>query len=128
MKYSLQRDLIFKYVEESYDHPTADMIYERVRKDIPNISLGTVYRNLNLLSEMGKIKRIIMPGTSDRFDKTLESHSHIYCINCNKVDDIMIDKINDIDNLVSNKTGYEIISHDIVFVGICSSCKNRKKD
>lgn len=127
MKYSLQRDLILKHVEESCDHPTADMVYERVRNELPNISLGTVYRNLNLLSEMGKIKKIIMPGSSDRFDKTLKSHSHIYCTNCNKVDDVMIDKINEIDDFVSNQTGYEIISHDIVFIGICNSCKNRKK-
>ena len=124
MKYSLQRDLILKHVEESCDHPTADMVYERVRNELPNISLGTVYRNLNLLSEMGKIKKIIMPGSSDRFDKTLKSHSHIYC---NKVDDVMIAKINEIDDFVSNQTGYEIISHDIVFIGICNSCKNRKK-
>ena len=123
MKYSLQRDLILKYVEESYDHPTADMIYERVRNDFPNISLGTVYRNLNVLVELGYIRKIIMPGVSDRFDKTLENHYHLYCSNCSSIHDVMLPDITDIDIIVEKNMGYKIVSHDIVFTGICKKCQ-----
>lgn len=123
MKYSKQRDTILENVLNRCDHPTADMIYEEVRKELPNISLGTVYRNLNMLVELGKIRKIIMPGVSDRFDKTLESHYHLYCKNCGEVHDVMLPDITDIDSIVEKHTGYKIVSHDIVFIGICKNCQ-----
>lgn len=123
MKYSKQRDAILENVLSRCDHPTADMVYEEVRKELPNISLGTVYRNLNMLVEIGKIRKIIMPGVSDRFDKTRESHYHLYCKNCNVIDDVILPNITEIDKLVENHTGHKIVSHDIVFTGICKKCQ-----
>lgn len=123
MKYSKQRDAILENVLSRCDHPTADMVYEEVRKELPNISLGTVYRNLNMLVEIGKIRKIIMPGVSDRFDKTLESHYHLYCKNCNVIDDVILPNITEIDKLVEKHTGHKIVSHDIVFTGICKKCQ-----
>lgn len=119
MKHSYQREAILKIVMDSCDHPTAEMIYNRSKETIPNISLGTVYRNLNQLSELGLIKRIVMPNISDRFDKTIENHAHFYCIKCNETFDIMEDKFKDLDSEVSKRTGNTVLSHDIVFVGIC---------
>ena len=123
MKYSKQRDTILEHIKNRCDHPTAEMIYEGVRKDIPNISLGTVYRNLNLLVELGEIRKIIMPGSSDRFDRTLQNHYHLTCKKCGDIQDIMLDNIKDIDTLVEEKTEYKIVSHDIVFIGICKECQ-----
>ncbi len=122
MKYSRQRDTILKNVLARGDHPTASMVYEDVQKAIPNISLGTVYRNLTILVELGQIRKIVMPGMSDRFDRTLESHYHLYCKNCGMLYDIMLPNIEDIDVLVSNCTGHKIVSHDIVFTGVCKKC------
>ena len=122
MKYSKQRDIILKNILERCDHPTASMVYQDVQKQIPNISLGTVYRNLTVLVNMGKIHKIVMPGMSDRFDRTLKSHSHFYCRSCGNLYDIMLENIEDIDALVSNYTGHKIVSHDIVFTGVCKDC------
>lgn len=115
MNYSYQREKILDYVSSSCDHPTAEMVYEKVRKDIPNISLGTVYRNLNTLSKIGKIKRIPVPNSGDRFDKTLTNHSHIYCIRCHKVDDIVKRVDQDIE-------GFHTLSYHLIFEGICDDC------
>jgi Fur family peroxide stress response transcriptional regulator len=123
MKHSNQRDTILENVLERTDHPTADMVYEEVRKKLPNISLGTVYRNLNMLVELGQIRKIIMPVVSDRFDKTLENHYHLYCKNCNSIHDVMLPNITDIDMIVEKDTGYKNVSHDIVFTGICKKCQ-----
>ena len=128
MKYSKQRDTILEIVQNSCEHPTAQMIYREAKEDIPNISLGTVYRNLNALYENNYIKRIAIPNDKDRFDKTLEEHSHIYCIICKKVFDIPNDLLNNIDEIISHRTGYEIVSKDLVFYGLCHECrKGREK-
>jgi len=91
LKKSYQRDTILKVVIDSCDHPTAEVIYNRVRNIIPNISLGTVYRNLNALVDNDYIKRIGISNNQDRFDKTLKPHHHIRCIMCNNVSDIFSD-------------------------------------
>ena len=82
MKYSRQRELILETVRRSDDHPTADTIYARVRAQDPKVSLGTVYRNLNLLCENGQLLKVPIPGSSDRFDHTLGDHAHAYCTQC----------------------------------------------
>ncbi len=87
MRTTKQQKLILKIINESFSHPTAYDIYIECRKNIPNISLGTVYRNLNILVSEFKIKRLKMPDNVDRFDKMLK-HSHFVCIKCYKVIDV----------------------------------------
>lgn len=123
MKYSKQRDLILQVVKSSCDHPSADRVYDRVKQELPNISLGTVYRNLNLLVETGDIKKIVMPNASDRFDKTLVDHYHLSCIKCHEVYDIDNQNMKDLNQLVEKETGHQVLSHDVVFIGICKNCK-----
>lgn len=89
MKYSRQRELILDVVRHSDDHPTADTIYARVRAQDPKVSLGTVYRNLNLLCENGRLLKVPIPGASDRFDHTLVDHAHAYCTQCGSVTDVL---------------------------------------
>ncbi len=123
MRNSKQRDTILKIVRGSCDHPTAEMVYEKARLEINNISLGTVYRNLNLLSEEGLIKRIKLLGESDRFDKTLENHSHIICEKCGEVSDIMGDNIQEFIDQLESKTDSRITKYEISLRGICSDCQ-----
>lgn len=123
MKYSKQRDLILKIVQTSYDHPTADMVYKKAKQNLPNISLGTVYRNLNLLADNGDIKKIIMPNASDRFDKTLNNHYHFSCNQCHKIYDIDNQDMKDLNVFVEKQSGHKVLSHDVVFLGICRNCK-----
>ncbi len=122
MKKSYQRDIILKVVMDSYDHPTAETIYNRVRDVIPNISLGTVYRNLNALADNGYIKRIGVSNNQDRFDKTIKPHHHIRCITCNLVSDIFISATDEFYDKIELETKYKIISKDLVFEGICPNC------
>ena len=122
MKKSYQRDIILKIVADSCDHPTAEMIYNRVKQIIPNISLGTVYRNLNSLAENGYIKRIGISNNQDRFDKTVSSHHHVRCVICNGVKDIFSDITTAFYDKIEVETEYRLLSRDLVFEGICPDC------
>lgn len=126
MKYSKQRETILQIVKNSDKHPTAEMVYEEAKKNIPNISLGTVYRNLNNLYEYGYIKHITVPNDSDRFDKTLLDHHHLYCLGCNKVFDIPTNSLKLLDEIVSNNTGFKVITHNLVFEGYCHECERKE--
>lgn len=125
MKKSYQRDTILQVVLNSTDHPTAEIIYNRVQKIIPNISLGTVYRNLNSLVENGYIKHIGISNNQDHFDKTTMSHNHIRCIVCNNVCDIFSTTTDDFCDKIELETKYKIISKDLVFEGICPNCQKK---
>lgn len=117
-----QRRVILEELRRLKSHPTADEIYSRVRKRIPNISLGTVYRNLETLSRVGIIRKLELAGSQKRFDGTVENHYHVRCLVCDRVDDLPIDPILAIDEAVRAVRGYRIISHRLEFVGICPRC------
>lgn len=123
MRNSKQRETILKIVKESDDHPTADMVYNRARVLINNISLGTVYRNLNLLSEQGLIKKFKIVGDNERFDKTVIMHSHFVCKCCGKVVDIMEDSMKGFIDELSKKTDSLIERYEVSLLGTCSHCQ-----
>lgn len=125
MRNSKQRDVILRVVEESCDHPTAEMIYNRTRKEMPNVSLGTVYRNLALLAEQGKIRHVAIPNGGDRYDKTVCTHAHLHCKICNSVTDVGEGLNEEIARTVSLENGCDIDTTDIIFVGTCTACKNK---
>lgn len=123
MNYSRQRNLITMYVKSVTYHPTAENIYNEVRKIYPNISLGTVYRNLCKLVEDGEILRIRMADGKDRFDGNINYHYHAKCLKCGKIMDIFIDYLSYLDREVEKSADIEILSHDIMFNTICKNCK-----
>ena len=125
MKYSRQRELILEAVREDDVHPTADFIYQRLKKDHPNLSLGTVYRNLNLLSEIGTINKLHVPGMPDRFDGNITPHYHFYCKHCGRVFDVNIDFPQEIDREVERETGHHVDSYSVLFSGICKDCAQK---
>ena len=88
MRYSSQRDTVLKIVKAAHDHPTADTIYSRVRAELPKISLGTVYRNLSLLSDMGLITTLETLDKSIHYDGNTDSHSHFICERCSRIIDL----------------------------------------
>lgn len=126
MKYSKQRDLILTYVQNSKSHPTAEMVYSDIKKEIPNISLGTVYRNLNQLCEHNLLRKIVVPNKVDRFDNVYHHHGHLYCNECGRIEDINQELLEKACKLVEQTSNYQIISNDMVFVGICYECQKRK--
>lgn len=123
MRNTKQRDLVLRIVEESSDHPTAEMVYERARKEMETLSLGTVYRNLALLVSQGKIRHVSIPSGSDRYDKTVCTHAHLHCKLCNKVLDVGEGIGEEIARTVEDANGCDIETTDIIFVGICQECK-----
>lgn len=124
MKYSKQREIIIDYLKSVKTHPTAETVYEEVKKEDKKISLGTVYRNLDKLSDMGLIQRIKMANEKDRFDSDVSLHYHGKCIKCNSVIDIFLKENIDltIDERVKNETNINVVSHDIIFNVICPNC------
>jgi len=127
MKYSKQREIIYNCVKNNPLHLTADSIYEMLKKDNTNLSLGTVYRNLSQLAEHNLIQKISIPGQPDRFDATLDSHFHFLCLKCHKVQDLFIDEVTTIKKLVEDQENVEVQKFEMFFKGICTTCKNDTK-
>ena len=123
MKYSKQRELILKTLQENVIHPTADEIYNIARKEMPSLSLATVYRNLNQLAENNVIRKIESLDGSVHFDHNLCNHYHFICTKCHKVYDVPYDVAPDLANKVLAKTGLWVENFDISFKGICQNCK-----
>lgn len=119
-----QRKIILDIMKENYTHPTADEIYEKARSINPHISRGTVYRNLGVLSESGEVLKICVPNGSDHYDSTLKEHYHFVCSKCGKMYDIpqTIKIDTELVSELMSKDGFEIKSHNLVFLGLCPDC------
>lgn len=117
-----QRQVILEELRKFTSHPTAAELYEVARRRLPRISLGTVYRNLELLSRMGKINTIKIAGSETRFDSDLGGHSHVRCVDCGRVDDIHGLPTVLVSDEVEHLTAYNILGHRLEFVGVCPDC------
>lgn len=126
LKHSRQRDCIKEFLMTRHDHPTADMVYAHVKEEFPHISLGTVYRNLSLLAELGEIQKITCNGP-DRFDANPMPHYHFTCSCCGCVEDLEFEKEPDFATLAPLHFGGVIEQTQLSFSGICGTCiKNHK--
>ncbi|MBS6396422.1 MAG: transcriptional repressor [Clostridiales bacterium] len=122
LKYSRQRESIKNYLCSREDHPTADMIYTSIREEFPNISLGTVYRNLSLLTELGEIQKITTDG-ADRFDARAAAHNHFICRRCGRVLDVMVPVESPVDSVNARWDLGEVDECRLEFYGTCNECK-----
>ena len=127
MRMTSQRAIILKELQDSHQHLSADELYERVKKIMPRISLATVYRNLETLSEAGIIGKLEISGRQKRFDFDIHPHDHIYCLQCHRVDNIDFDRnlVNPAE--VASDKGYQITGYRVEFKGICSACRRNQK-
>ena len=127
-----QRQAILEELRGVTSHPTAVDLYEMVRVRLPKISLGTVYRNLELLAEMGAIQKLEMGGPEARFDGDADHHFHVRCVRCGRVDDLCGAPEGLTDFLAgvhcSHLSGYEILGYQLVFSGICPGCGEKQPD
>lgn len=121
-----QRQILLQELKKQEIHPTADELYEIVRKKMPRISLATVYRNLELLSEAGYIGKLEIGGRQKRFDGRSERHNHICCSICHRVDNLEVEPEVDIWEL-SDRKGYEITGYRLEITGICPECQKKQK-
>lgn len=117
-----QRRVILEELQHMMSHPSAEEVFDVVRKRLPRISLGTVYRNLEILSELGEITKLEFGGTIKRFDPITEEHYHIRCSLCDKVVDAPIALLAHIEDQLSEKTEFKIIGHRLEFYGLCPEC------
>lgn len=120
-RYSRQRELIYQAVMASKEHPTAEMVYQWLKPACPNLSLGTVYRNLNLLAEEGILVR--MPFPVERYDGDTYPHSHFRCKGCGRVFDLVPDYEVALDRAAEQAApGFRVEGHDLTFTGYCPEC------
>ena len=124
LKYSRQREAIKLFLANRYDHPTAETVYLAIKQEFPNISLGTVYRNLSLLSEIGEIQKLSTGVGPDRFDGNANPHYHFTCRKCGSVLDLAVDELDHINVLAAQGFDGEIEGHITYFYGTCPDCKN----
>lgn len=124
-KYSKQRELIFNQVRNFPTHPTADEVYTALKKDHPALSLGTVYRNLNLLAKRGELIKIHIDNSKERFDARTEAHCHLLCTQCGKVYDIDDSAPREIEKRILKRYGHIVTEASLNFKGICRSCAER---
>ncbi len=122
LKHSRQRDSIIEFLSTRKDHPTADTVYMNVRQSFPNISLGTVYRNLTLLADMGEILRIRVGDGVDHFDYDTSPHYHFVCRECGSVLDLDMEVTKEEDQAAQKNFEGEIEGHMTYFYGRCPNC------
>lgn len=122
MKYSRQREAIKEFLMTRKDHPTADVVYSNVRDVFPNISLGTVYRNLTLLADIGEISRLRLGDGVDHFDADTTPHYHFICTKCGRVSDLDIDVLTRINDIAGMNFNGQITGHVTYFYGVCGDC------
>ncbi|WAC07456.1 MAG: transcriptional repressor [Thermodesulfobacteriota bacterium] len=118
-----QRQVILEELKKTVSHPTADEVFLMVRQRLPKISLGTVYRNLELLSENGVIQKLDWSGRQKRYDGNFENHYHIRCLNCGRVDDVLIKPFSVVEETFRAVSDYKIIGHRLEVLGLCANCK-----
>ena len=123
---TIQRTLTLKAVRDLHDHPTADEVYTSVSAEHPNISRGTIYRNLNQLAEDGEIGAIEVPGGADRFDHCPKRHYHVRCVRCGRIYDVDMDYMADLEETIRDTHGFTFLGHDLMFRGICPACGSKE--
>ena len=123
-----QRDVILAELRRLSSHPTASDLFQTVRRHLPRVSLGTVYRNLDQLAEAGVIRKLQTGSGSTRFDGNIQPHYHVRCQKCGRVDDLHDAPADTVRDGITNLSGYEILGHRLEFIGLCPECRRRTGD
>ena len=117
-----QKTAILEILRSVDSHPTAEWLYQEARKQVPGISLGTVYRNLNLLRDNGEIIELHFGGGQSRFDGKNDNHYHFRCDNCGKVYDMGIPLIKSILPRARRAEGFLTMGYRLEYFGLCGDC------
>lgn len=120
---SKQRQRILELLKSTGTHPTANWVYDQLRKEFPNLSLGNVYRNLNILVEQGLINSLDFGSTFDRFDANINQHYHLICENCGSIIDLEMPIEHELNDKVNKSADFDVSYHKIQFYGLCKKCK-----
>lgn len=126
LKLTPQRIAVYKYLQSTFEHPSAESIYKALQPEYPTMSLATVYKALKTLVEVGLVNEINVGEGNFRYDANSSSHSHIQCMHCGKVEDLHGISFGDLNETAKNNSGYDILSNKIYFYGICPECKKEE--
>jgi Fur family transcriptional regulator, peroxide stress response regulator len=121
-KRSRQRERILSILQNTDTHPTASWVYDELKKEFNNLSMGTVYRNINILVDQNLVQKIEAGSSFDRFDANTDIHYHFICRNCGRIDDLPLAKMADLNEMISRETGYQADGHRLDFYGTCPAC------
>lgn len=125
LKHSKQRDALLALLRSVTSHPSAEWLWSELKKDFPQMSLATVYRNLGVLCECGEAIRLDIGDGTVRYDAQTRAHNHFFCTSCHRLSDIGEDETDGIDRVLEEKYGVNIASHSFVFYGKCRECNNK---
>ena len=123
VKRSRQKELILRVLQRNPSHPPAVWIYDEVRKEMPHVSLATVYRNLRLFREQGEISELKLDGSLSRFELRTDNHGHVWCQKCDRIFDVVEQTDRDFKSRVAQETGFELSDYRPVLRGICQECR-----
>jgi len=126
-KHSKKREAILELLRSTKEHPSAEWIYNQLKPVYPDLSLGTVYRNLSIFRETGEIISVATVAGQERFDHEVHAHPHFICSNCHKILDLDLafsaqDHYSDIEQSI----GGHVDTESVTFMGICSECVNER--
>ena len=121
--FSSKREAIYKTIASTKSHPSAQWVYEQLKDEIPNLSLGTVYRNIALFKEQGKVITVANVNGEERIDADVTDHAHFVCECCNKVYDLNSSELSPLEIGLKNN-GFEITRRNVVFYGKCRNCNS----
>ena len=122
LRFSRQRERIYEYLISAKEHPSAEMIHSDLREEIPDLSLGTVYRNLKLLEELGKIRRVTTHEGNERYDAICQDHVHFVCHSCGTIRDLEGIDSEEIQQGLHLGDEYEVSKLDMILTGTCPNC------
>jgi Fur family transcriptional regulator, peroxide stress response regulator len=124
-KRSKQRERILALLRSTDTHPTANWLFGRLKKEFPNLSMGTIYRNIGILVDQGLIGRIAFGSTFDRLDANVTEHYHFICERCDAVIDLRLPIERALDKQVPASEGYKVHRHAVEFYGLCPKCAKK---
>jgi Fur family ferric uptake transcriptional regulator len=116
------RRAILSALAKAKVHPTAEDVHRIVRRSLPRISLGTVYRNLDVLEREGLVRTVNVAGEQRRYDAVLEDHHHVVCESCGRIDDVEVRDAQRLEALLVDGKGYQVHGCTLCFTGVCREC------
>ncbi len=125
MRNTRQRTVILETLRKMRTHPNADTLYDEVKQQLPDISLGTIYRNLDILSRKGIIREVECGGKTRRFDGNTEPHHHVRCKECSRIDDISCEDLDGVIESAGRGSDYALTGAWILFLGLCPDCREK---
>ena len=125
MRMTRQRQAILEVLRATKSHPSADWVFQRVRRHLPKVSLATVYRNLHQLAATGVIQELPVGGNICRFDADTSLHYHLRCLHCGRIDDLDLPPQNHLEEAARKVTDFQVLTHHVEFLGYCLKCARR---